>query len=143
MARKMYETEAHLLAERKVADELEFDWKCVCQKLSYKLMVDFAICRDKHIKGWVEVKTRKISSTQLPQYMISMHKMNYAFNLSKDTGLPFFLVVQFTDGIYYYKYNGEKHSLKWGGRFKTQRDDQDLEPCYYIDMKLFTKLRQF
>ena len=141
MARKTYETEAHRIAEQKVADELDFAWQCKCRKLAYKHIVDFAICRGDDIKGWIEVKTRKISSTYLPQYMISMHKMNYAFNLSRETNLPFFLVVQFTDGLYYYKYNGEHHDLRWGGRFKTQRDDQDLEPCYYIDMKLFTKLR--
>ena len=131
MARKTYETEAHRIAEQKVADKLDLLWGCKCRKLAYKHIVDFAICRGDDIKGWVEVKTRKISSTYLPQYMISMHKMNYAFNL----------VDQFTDGLYYYKYNGEHHDLRWGGRFKTQRDDQDLEPCYYIDMKLFTKLQ--
>ena len=96
MARKMYETGEHLRRERLVADELEFDWKSVLKKVSYKLTVDFAICRDGIIKGWVEVKTRKISSTHLPEYMISMHKMIYAFRLSKDTNLPFFLVVKFT-----------------------------------------------
>ena len=141
MARKIYETEAHRIAEQQVADQLDLAWKCKCKKLAYKHIVDFAICRDGIIKGLVEVKTRKISSTHLPEYMISMHKMNYAFRLSKDTNLPFFLVVKFTDGLYYYKYNGEQHHLKWGGITKAYiRDSQDREPCYYINMNLFTKL---
>ena len=140
MARKMYETNKHLKLEREIADKLEVLWKCEFKKLSYKLMLDFAVCRENEIKGWVEIKTRTIRSNSSPEYMISMHKMNYGFNLSKETGLPFFLVVKFTDGLYYYKYNGEKHKLRWAGRIVTQRDAQDLEPCYYIDMNLFTKL---
>ena len=36
----------------------------------------------------------------------------------------------------------QNHILKWGGRIVTQRDDQDQEPCYYIDINLFKKLRK-
>ena len=141
MARKMYETGEHLRRERLIADELEFDWKSILKKVSYKLTVDFAICRDDIIKGWVEIKTRSITHNHSDLYMISMHKINSARQLARETELPFFLVVKFTDGIYYYKDRGEKHILKWGGRYVTQRDDQDLEPCYYINMKLFKRLR--
>ena len=140
MARKMYENKAHLKAERDVADVLEKAWKCELKNLSYKLTVDFAIVRDSVIYGWIEVKCRNISYKRNNEYMISMHKINKARQLSKNTGLSFILVVKFTDGIYYYKDRGEQHLLKWGGRFLTQRDEQDLEPCYYIDTKLFKSL---
>ena len=140
MARKMYENAAHLKAERDVADVLEQAWKCELKKLSYKLTVDFAIVRESIIYGWIEVKCRNISYNHSKKYMISMHKINQARELSDKTGLPFMLVVKFTDGIYFYKDKREKHELKWGGRFATQRDEQDLEPCYYIDTKLFREL---
>ncbi len=140
MARKMYENKAHLKAERDVADILEKAWSCELKKLSYKLTVDFAITRNSIIYGWIEIKCRNISYNHSKEYMISMHKINKARQLAKDTGLSFILVVRFTDGIYYYKDKGEQHTLKWGGRFITQRDEQDLEPCYYIDTKLFKKL---
>ena len=136
----MYENKAHLKAERDVADVLEKAWKCELKKLSYKLTVDFAIVRDSVIYGWIEVKCRNISYKRNNEYMISMHKINKARQLSKDTGLSFILVEKFTAGIYYYKDRGEQHLLKWGGRFLTQRDEQDLEPCYYIDTKLFKSL---
>ena len=136
----MYENKAHLKAERDVADVLEKAWKCELKNLSYKLTVDFAIVRDSVIYGWIEVKCRNISYKRNNEYMISMHKINKARQLSKNTGLSFILVVKFTDGIYYYKDRGEQHLLKWGGRFLTQRDEQDLEPCYYIDTKLFKSL---
>ena len=141
MARKMYETAEHLAKERSVADELEFSWKCRCKKLSYKNIVDFAICRDNIIHGWVEIKNRSIAHNHSDLYMISMHKINAARQLARETNLPFALVINFTNGIYFYKDRGEEHLLKWGGRYITQRDDQDLEPCYYININLFKRLK--
>ncbi len=140
MARPMYENKAHLKAERDVADALEKRWDCTLKKLSYKLTVDFAVVKQSIIYGWIEVKCRNISYNHSKQYMISMHKINKARDLAKKTGLFFILVVRFNDGIYYYKDKGEQHSLKWGGRWFTQRDEQDLEPCYYIKTSLFKKL---
>ena len=141
MARQMYETAAHLKAERDVANILEKVWGCELKKLSYKLTVDFAIVRKSVIYGWIEVKCRNITYNRNKEYMISMDKINKARQLSKNTNLSFILVVRFTDGIYYYKDQGEQHDLRWGGRFVTQRDEQDLEPCYYIDINLFKKIQ--
>ena len=42
--------------------------------------------------------------------------------------------------IYYYKDRREKHELLWAGRIATQRDAQDQEPCYFIDIGLFKRL---
>ena len=72
--------------------------------------------------------------------MISMHKINKGRELSDATGLPFFLVIRFNHDTYYYKDRREKHQLRWAGRIKTQRDAQDQEPCYFIDIGLFRKL---
>jgi hypothetical protein len=135
----MYETPETIKKERDIADILEKSWGCKLYKMHFKLSVDFAICTD-CIKGWVEVKTRTISSKHNDKYMISLHKIKSCRDLAKETKLPFILVVKFTDGIYYYKDNGEDHLLKIGGRVITQRDAQDIEPCYYIDMNLFKKL---
>ena len=102
--------------------------------------MDLAVVRNDIICGWIEIKNRNITFNHSNKYMISMHKINQARDLSDKTDLPFILVVKFTDGIYFYKDNREKHELRWGGRFATQRDEQDLEPCYYIDTKLFREL---
>ena len=144
MKRKMYETEEHLKNERAVANIIERSWKCKLKKLSYKLMVDFAICQNDVIKGWVEVKCRKISYSTSPDYMISMHKINFARQLSRETGLPFFLVVQFNDWLCYWKDEGEKLPLMWGGVSKKyMRDDQDREPCYYIPIGYFSRIIKY
>ena len=141
MSRKFYETKENLDNERRVADILESKWNCKLKKVSYKLMVDFAICVDELIKGWVEIKCRKISYHYKPLYMISMHKINFARQQARETNTPFVLVVEFTNGIYYWVDKGEKLILKWGGiNKKYVRDEQDREPCYYIDLELFKKL---
>ena len=144
MARKFYETKEHLSNERAVADILEKSWKCLLKKVSYKLSIDFAVCRDNIIKGWVEIKTRSITHNHSDLYMISMHKINFARQLSRETGLPFFLVVQFNDWLCYWKDEGEKLPLMWGGvSKKNMRDDQDREPCYYIPIGSFNRFLQF
>ena len=108
MGRKFYETQENLDNERRVADMLESKWNCKLKKVSYKLMVDFAVCRNDEIKAWIEIKCRKISFGFKPQYMISMHKINFARQQAKQTGLPFTLVVEFRDGVYYWVDKGQQ-----------------------------------
>ena len=140
MARPIYETKEHKKKQMLVADVIERRWNVSCKDLSYRDVVDYAMCRDDVICGWIEVKCRNLCFTTQLEYMISLHKIKEGRSLAKETNLPFFLVVAFQDGIYYYKDEGEEHSLRWGGRFLRQRDKEDLEPCYYIDINLFKKL---
>lgn len=140
MSRPRYETKEHLKKEYEVRDILQERWSCKLEKLPHKDILDYAICKDDKIKGWVEIKCRKQEATLSLNLMISMHKINYGRQLSDATGLPFFLVVKFNKDIYYYKDEREKHDLRWAGRIKTQRDDQDQEPCYFIDIGLFKRL---
>ena len=141
MSRPIYETKEHVKKQEQVKEHIEKSWNnCVLKKLPHKDILDYAITRDGYIKGWVEIKCRNQEFTLSLDLMISMHKINYGRQLSDATGLPFFLVVKFNRDIYYYKDRREKHPLMWAGRIKTQRDDQDQEPCYFIDIGLFRKL---
>lgn len=140
MSRPKYETEENLNNEEDVKQIIEYVWTCECKKLPTKDVLDFAMCRNGRVEGWLEIKCRKISFKNSHDYMISLYKIKEARELVRETNLPFFLVVKFTDGLYYYKDEGETHRLNWGGRFKTARDSQDQEPCYYININLFTKI---
>ena len=141
MSRPIYETKEHLKNQEQVKDYIEQAWGgCTLKKLPHKDVLDYAVCQDGNIKAWVEIKCRKQEFTTSLNLMIGMFKIHKGRELSKETGLPFFLVVRFNSDIYYYKDRGEKHSLMWAGRIKTQRDDQDQEPCYFIDIGLFKKL---
>ncbi|QDP57992.1 MAG: hypothetical protein Tp1124DCM412261_9 [Prokaryotic dsDNA virus sp.] len=138
--RPIYETSEHLKREYAVRDIIQKKWICKLEKLPRKDIIDYAICRQGGICGWVEIKCRKQEYTLSTHLMISMHKINHGRFISDSTGLPFFLVVKFNRDIYYYKDNRENHELRWAGRIKSQRDDEDLEPCYFIEIGLFKKL---
>lgn len=141
MSRPKYETSEHLKKEYAVRDIIQKKWMCKLEKLPYKDVLDYAICKQGEILGWIEIKCRKQEFTLSSHLMISMHKINHGRFVSDMTGLPFFLVVKFNRDIYYYKDNREKHELRWAGRIKTQRDDEDQEPCYFIDINYFERLR--
>ena len=140
MARPIYENSKNRKMQRQVADVIEKRWNVSCKDLSYRDVVDYAMCRKDDIVGWVEIKCRNIYYTTQLEYMISLHKIKEGRSIAKETNLPFFLVVAFQDGVYYYKDEGEEHSLRWGGRFLTKRDAEDQEPCYYIDINYFKKI---
>ena len=148
MPRKRYETNADLNNERAVADIIERQWNCKCMKLSYKDKLDFAVVREGSIKAWIEVKCRNIKKQlegdfgyPYERYMISMSKINAGIRLAKETDKPFFLVVKFDNGIFYYKPKKEELDLEWGGRWKTQRDAEDMEPVYKFKSSLFKEIK--
>ena len=62
--------------------------------------------------------------------------------VSKLTGLPFYLVVKFSDGLYYCEVSLLSYAqltISFGGR--TDRvDAQDVEPCVFFDTNLFKKV---
>ena len=140
MSRPRYETKEHLKREYAVRDVINEAWNCDCKNLPSKVVIDYAVCRDGIIKAWVEIKNRNKDYVTSDYLMISLYKIMHGRALAKETGLPFFLVIKFNDGIYYYQDKEESHLLKWGGRLFTARDNQDQEPCYFIDISLFKRL---
>ena len=147
MGRKYYETEEDLKRERNVADFIESKWDCKCMKLSFKDKLDFAIVRQGKIKAWIEIKCRNIKKQlegdlgyPYEKYMISMSKINAGIRLSKETDKPFYLIVKFDNGIFYYEPKKEDLDLEWGGRIQTQRDEGDLEPVYKICNRNFKEI---
>ena len=140
MSRPMYETNAHLKKEYEVRDIIQEKWNCKLNKLPHKDILDYAVSREGIIQAWIEIKCRKQEATTSLSLMISMHKINKGRALSDATGKPFFLFVKFNKDIYYYEDKREEHALRWAGRIKTQRDDQDQEPCYFINIELFKRL---
>ena len=70
--------------------------------------------------------------------MISASKWRNAQVLAKDDGIPFILVVRFTDGVYAIKGNKDHPTAK-GGRY-DRGDAQDVEECMYIPLEQFKKI---
>jgi hypothetical protein len=90
-------------------------------------------------KCFVELKSRRIDSTQYKDTMIGCNKLLFARNCAKD----FYFVFSFTDGLFYYKFSKEDYDTgvirsAYGGRNDRGKDEQ--KPYCYIPIKLFKKI---
>jgi len=143
MARKMYESADTLSHEQRCFRIIEKNWECKVSKIPISYAVDVAAEREGRIVAWIEFKGRKIKLRQYPDIMLSVLKYNHGKQLSKSTGVPFFFVVAFIDGLYYVRLDDiDPNSLgmKVGGRTKQTRDSADIEPVIHIDNGLFKRL---
>jgi len=141
--RPVYETEKDRKMEQAIINELSDAWKIFYQKLPIKHRLDFALLDDKRVViAWAEVKRRDNDSTTYDTYMLSLDKYMSGMKLFKLTGLPFYMVVKFSDGLYYCEVSLLSYAqlnISFGGR--TDRgDSQDVEPCIYFDSNLFKKV---
>ena len=141
--RPIYETAKDRKIEQAIINELSDAWKIFYQKLPIKHRLDFALLDDKKaVIAWAEVKRRDNDSTTYDTYMLSLDKYMSGMQLFKLTGLPFYMVVKFSDGLYYCEVSLLSYAqlnISFGGR--TDRgDSQDVEPCIYFDSNLFKKV---
>lgn len=136
--RPTYETQEDRERQTSTIAVIERRWNCVATALKAMSPIDYALCRGREIRAWAEVKVRTNPAGKYPDYMLSLHKWQDGIRQSEFTGLPFFLVVGFTDGVRFvrgYKDLQVKYAI--GGR--TDRNDPaDIEPVVLIDMRHFT-----
>jgi len=144
MTRKLYENAANLEKERTVALFLEQKWKCETSKLPIKYGLDYTLKRNKELVGFCEIKCLNYELSQFNRmsngYFISLGKFMSAKSLVEFTKLPFFLVLNTIDGIYYRKFM-DFDNLKFvvNGR-KDRNDWQDIEPMVLLDTDTFIKI---
>lgn len=144
MNRKLYESAENLDKERSVALFLEEKWKCEAVKMPIKYGLDYTFRRNKELVGFCEIKCLNYELSQFDRmsdgYFISLGKFMSAKSLVEFTKLPFFLVLDTTDGIYYRKFtNFENLRFTVNGR-KDRSDWQDVEPMVLLETALFTKM---
>lgn len=125
-ARPIYENGETLAAEEATIRKAAKVWRCEYRKLPRQYRVDWAMVRAGKIAAWVECKFRRNESTRYPTLFLSLGKVMAGLELSRMTGLPFILLVEWTDMVGYLKVQGIG-PLRFGGR--TDRGDwQDTEP---------------
>ena len=141
--RPIYETAKDRKIEQAIINELSDAWKIFYQKLPIKHRLDFALLDDRrNVNAWAEVKRRDNDSTTYGTYMLSLDKYMSGMKLFKLTGLPFYLVVKFSDGLYYCEVSLLSYAqltISFGGR-TDRADSQDVEPCVFFDTNLFKKV---
>lgn len=131
MARPFYEDENDRRREADVVRKLMSPNDTI-QKLPIRYGVDFMIFRNETPFKWVEVKCRNNPKDQYPDLMISVAKIVGGINLSEKTGIPFVLVIDWSDCICSLRiYNTDGFKMSWGGR-ADRNDAQDMEPVFHI-----------
>jgi len=141
LGRPTYESKEDLAREGKVKALLEKKWQASLHKLPIAYSFDYLVERNGDSVAWVEVKVRTNPMKQYDTMMVSLHKLLAGAHLSQTTGLPSFLVVQWTDKTGFVNINDCGATLKMGGR-ADRNDSQDRDPCLYIDIDKFQELSQ-
>jgi len=142
--RPLYETELNLEKERNLALFFEQTYQCTLRKLPIRYHLDFAIEQQGHIAGFVEIKTRSHTFDQIGKiggYRLSFGKWCAAEQMCRVSGLPFILLVGFTDQVRYVRVDEFIHDgLVWWGR-QDRGDAQDMEPAVVIHNERFVMVR--
>ena len=95
------------------------------------------------ITAWFEIKSRTVPHDKYPTYMISLAKVEAGLERTANTGIPAYLAVKFTDGIYLWKF-GYGFEVSFGGRWVPRqtlgKHENDREPVALIPRSDFMKL---
>jgi hypothetical protein len=119
------------IIEQEVKPTLESYFNTSLNKTKTFSLFDF-ISSDKTI--YIELKQRNCKRTTYPTTMIGMNKINKSLELLKDNK-SVKLVFKFTDGLYYYEFNGlsEECEIKSGGR--CDRGYAEFKQYYFIPVE--------
>lgn len=149
--RPHYETASDLEHEERARQWIEQRSKVDILKLSEAAWtIDWAGCKcispDKnglvgmtHTLEWfAEYKHRTTASGTFSHYMIAAAKWMKLGELADRFGVPAFLIVEFTDGLFVARY----HAAEIGVGARTDRDDPyDTEPMAFIAAEKFKRVR--
>jgi hypothetical protein len=145
--RPRYETTEHLNGEYAVKGHLEKVWNTLLTKktvIGYS--PDYDMHRDNKAIGIVEIKCRTdFTYGRKPiheTYNITKKKYDAGALESQQKNIPFYIVVQFSDALYYYRYAPEHKDqitvCMWGRT--AARDEFDVEECVAIPINLLNTL---
>lgn len=134
--RPLYETAGHLAKESATKALLEKKFNCTLSKIPMKMGLDFAALRNGEVVAFLELKCRNATAEQYPTYMLSLHKLMAAKNLTSATNLPCFLAVQWTDNIGFVALPPPDMKIRLGGR-ADRNDPDDIEPVVHFPISRF------
>jgi hypothetical protein len=145
-AQQWYETNDDLMREKQAALRLEAAWNCDIVKLSVKYGADWMAWREGEVVGVIEYKNRPHEWNTYSTYMISLHKwislrVAAEYSATQKNRVTPIIVVEFSDGMYWLEVKPELATLEMGGRI--DRDDpEDMEPCMFIPMYHWKKIKE-
>ena len=147
--RQTYETKDDRERETEIATICARAWDCEALKLKIAAELDYVFHRGGEIHAVVEIKDRTsgrgYSSHDMDRmggYMISACKYQSAKRWCETHTSAFVLIVRLTDGIFWRRWTQTlpRVDIALGGR-SDRGDWQDKEPCVFLPMSTFTRLR--
>jgi hypothetical protein len=139
--RPLYESSKDLSNELRVSKILKDCWEADFVKLTMAYHVDWAVVRGSEIKAFAEFKRRHNPKDRYPTFMISLNKWKHGREIGKELGVPFLIIVEWDDGLYYCDTEAVARTYGFGGR-SDRGDSQDQEPVVFINTKAFYKVRK-
>lgn len=139
MTRPQYETASSLQVERESLAKFLLDSPYKAVKLPKRYYLDWVVmARDRSVNAWIECKRRYNMRSKYPTFMMSMKKWQEGSDLSRLGGKPFYVVVEWDDGLFYVRQDEVLDAVTYGIGGRTDRNDpEDIEPCVYIPVHLF------
>lgn len=137
--RPTYETSRDKERERAVAELISRSWVCDVAEAARYSPYDLELYRGRALKALVEIKTRSTTFGTYNDYFISEKKVLRCLAKAKRLGVPFFLCVEFADGVYYISGLDIGCSVAVKGRY-DRADLYDLENVLSVPWEVFRVL---
>jgi len=145
----IFENKTNISNEQKVADEIQNQVGNsikVSESLDFDYYIDRVLFENDGIVAWIEIKcTDSYEYYTSDYYRISLKKIKRGIDWSESTFAPFYLAVNFKDGIFIAEITKEcmkNYPISWGGR-RTRRVKGDQEPMIAIPISEFVGLKNF
>lgn len=149
MTRKVYETDSDRKREEEVVNIIKEAWGCLVSKpLPHRYVVDRSISINNELKCWIEIKNISNKKYDFDEFHIASHKIINGITKARSTNSKFFLFVRWDclnnlNDVHYIECCDKLFkTVKWGGRIKTARDNQDEELMVCIPHKNFKLLKR-
>ena len=134
-----FENKATLAKEAAFIARVAPKWQCKAHKNPLWYRVDFSLERNDSIVAFAEAKCRNIEHNKDSTFFISLEKYLGLHYFHKLTGMPAFILVEWTDISGYVQVPCDYQYIRWDGR-KDRKLSDDEEPMVHIPISMFRKL---
>ena len=143
MAMTKYITDELAAKELALIERVVPLWGMIAEKNPELHKIDFslAIEKDDSIMGFVEAKCRNCNHDKYRTFFISLAKYIHACELTKFTGIPTFILVEWMDQTKYVKVPCMTADIRMGGRIDRGNPD-DHEPMIHIPITEFRPVEE-
>ena len=138
--RPRYESEQDLNNEENAKSIIETSYNCVLRKLPISYNADWVATRNGEVVAVIEYKKRTFNKDKYPTTFIFVDKWMNSLRLAETMAVPFILIIEWTDGIYWHHAGTCDVEFKISGR--TDRNDpQDMQPSVHIPVTAFKSIK--